>query len=60
MRVVPQMNAFAIGIPVKVILGFLVIYAVIPVYVSFVPQIFDKMFASLELMFATMRTAAAG
>lgn len=56
MRVVPQMNAFAIGIPVKVILGFLVIYAVIPVYVNFVPQIFDQMFIGLEEMFAMMRT----
>lgn len=57
MRVVPQMNAFAIGIPVKVILGFAVIYAVIPVYVSFVPQVFDQMFQGMELMFATMRGA---
>lgn len=56
MRVVPQMNAFAIGIPVKIILGFLVIFAVIPVYVAFAPQIFDRMFAALELMFATMRS----
>lgn len=59
MRVVPQMNAFAIGIPVKVILGFLVVFAMIPIYVQFVPGLFDRMFQALELMFATMRGAAA-
>ena len=59
MRVVPQMNAFAIGIPVKVILGFLVVFAMIPIYVQYVPGIFDKMFQGLELMFATMRSAPA-
>lgn len=58
MRVVPQMNAFAIGIPVKVILGFLVIFAMIPVYVQFVPGLFDRMFQAMELMFATMRAPA--
>ncbi|MBD5559245.1 MAG: flagellar biosynthetic protein FliR [Clostridia bacterium] len=59
MRVVPQMNAFAIGVPVKIILGFLVISSMIPIYVSFAPQLYDRMFAALELMFSTMRSGAA-
>ena len=54
MRMVPQMNAFSIGIPIKIILGFLVLFAVIPVYVAFMPQIFDKMYAGLEQMFAAL------
>ncbi len=54
MRMVPQMNAFSIGIPIKVILGFLVLFAVIPVYVAFMPQVFDQMYAGLEKMFATL------
>lgn len=57
MRVVPQMNAFAIGIPVKVILGFLVVFAMIPIYVQYVPGLFDKMFQGLEEMFDVMRAA---
>lgn len=54
MRMVPQMNAFSIGIPIKIILGFLVLLAIIPVYVAFMPQVFDQMFAGLEQMFATL------
>ncbi len=54
MRMVPQMNAFSIGIPIKIILGFLVLLAIIPVYVAFMPQVFDQMYAGLEKMFATL------
>ncbi|WP_066683547.1 flagellar biosynthetic protein FliR [Christensenella intestinihominis] len=54
MRMVPQMNAFSIGIPIKIILGFLVLFAVIPVYVTFMPQVFDQMFAGMEQMFSTL------
>lgn len=54
MRMVPQMNAFSIGIPVKIILGFLVLLALIPVYVNYMPQLFEQMFAGLEQMFATL------
>ncbi len=54
MRMVPQMNAFSIGIPIKIILGFLVLFAIIPVYVAFMPRVFDSMYDGLERMFATM------
>lgn len=54
MRMVPQMNAFSIGIPVKIVLGFLVLFAMIPVYVAFMPQVFDQMFAGLEQMFSAL------
>ncbi len=54
MRMVPQMNAFSIGIPIKIILGFLVLFALLPVYVAFMPQVFEQMFAGLERMFNTL------
>ncbi len=54
MRMVPQMNAFSIGIPIKIILGFLVLFALLPVYIAFMPHIFDVMYEGLDQMFATM------
>ncbi|MGI6152255.1 MAG: flagellar biosynthetic protein FliR [Christensenellaceae bacterium] len=54
MRVVPQMNAFSIGMPMKVILGFIVMFAVMPIYVPFTTYIFDQMYVGFDRMFATM------
>ncbi|HBU12640.1 MAG TPA: flagellar biosynthetic protein FliR [Clostridiales bacterium] len=54
MRVVPQMNAFSIGMPIKIILGFFVLSAVIPVYVYFTGSIFNQMFTGLDQMFVAL------
>lgn len=53
-RSVPQINPFAVGLPLKVITGFVVLLAMIPVYVNFLPQIFDKMYAGVDNIFAAM------
>lgn len=53
-RSVPQINVFAIGLPLKVVLGFVVLLAMLPVYVSFLPQVFDQMYVGLDNMFATL------
>ncbi len=54
MRVVPQMNAFSIGIPIKVVLGFMVLVAMMPIYVVFTNTIFASMFQGLDRMFSTL------
>lgn len=53
-RSVPQINVFAIGLPLKVVIGFVVLLAMLPVYVNFLPQIFDQMYIGLDNMFAAM------
>jgi flagellar biosynthetic protein FliR len=49
-RTVPQMNVFVVGIPLKIILGFLILLLVLPVYVQFTGEIFKHLFASIEKM----------
>lgn len=50
-RTVPQMNMYVVGIPVKIIIGFLVLWIVIPVFVGFSNTIFDHLYEGLNLMF---------
>lgn len=49
-RAVPQVNVFVVGIPLKVILGFMMLLLVLPVYVGFTDVIFDRMFRSINTM----------
>ena len=51
-RTVPQMNVFVLGLPMKVLLGFLVILSVLPVYGALSGEIFERMFAGIEQVFA--------
>lgn len=51
-RTVPQLNMFVIGMPVKVVLGFLVMLLALPALVRLTNPLFEQMFAGLEQMFA--------
>ena len=51
-RAIPQMNVFVVGIPLKMLLGFLILLLVLPVYVNFTDVIFDNMFSSIDKMLA--------
>ena len=53
-RSVPQINPFAVGLPLKVVTGFVVLFAMLPVYVNFLPQIFDRMYIGVDNIFAAM------
>lgn len=53
-RSVPQLNVFSIGYPIKIILGFIMILVLIPIFIGFTSTIFDEMFVGLEKMFAAM------
>lgn len=49
-RAVPQMNVFVVGIPLKIILGFMVLMLILPIFVNFTGVIFDRMFESMDKM----------
>lgn len=50
-RTVPQMNVFNVGMPLKVLLGFVVLMLVLPVYGYFTEGIFQTMFEGIEQVF---------
>jgi flagellar biosynthetic protein FliR len=49
-RAVPQISVFVVGIPLKIILGFLALLLVMPIFVSFTGAIHDRMFESINKM----------
>ena len=49
-RTAPQMNVFVVGIPLKIIMGFLALLLLLPVYVNFTNTLFDNMFESIHYM----------
>lgn len=50
-RTVPQMNMFVVGIPLKVIVGLVILMFVIPVFIEFSDTIFVTMFNHMDNMF---------
>jgi flagellar biosynthetic protein FliR len=52
MRTVPQLNVFVVGVPIKMLVGFLVLMVSIPAFVNFSSNIFSEMFSAVEKMFA--------
>lgn len=51
-RAIPQMNVFVVGIPLKMLLGFLMLLLMIPIFVPFSNVIFDRMFVCIDQMIA--------
>ncbi len=54
---VPQMNMFVIGMPLKVVLGFGVLFLVMPVYGDFSLLVFERMFEGMESVLSVMAGA---
>jgi flagellar biosynthetic protein FliR len=50
-KTVPQMNMFVVGIPVKLVVGLLVLFISIPIFVKFSSTIFTEMFQAIEEVF---------
>ncbi|MCL1816617.1 MAG: flagellar biosynthetic protein FliR [Clostridiales bacterium] len=57
-RSVPQINMFVVGIPLKLLVGFVILLVVAPVFVSFSETVFTEMFIGVEKMFAAFITAS--
>lgn len=53
LRTVPQMNMFVVGVPLKMIVGLIVLMFSLPVFINFSGKIFSEMFAAIEQMFGT-------
>ncbi|MDR2530102.1 MAG: flagellar biosynthetic protein FliR [Oscillospiraceae bacterium] len=53
-RAVPQIHMMVVGVPLKLLVGFIVFAAIIPVYVNSAPAIFEDMFDWLARMFETL------
>lgn len=52
-RSVPQMNMFVIGIPIKTLVGLIVLLVTIPTFISFSDTIFTEMFQAMDTVFDT-------
>ncbi len=53
-RTVPQMNVFVVGMPLKLALGLLTLYFMVPVFFRVMLALFDKMYAYLYLIMKSM------
>ncbi len=49
-RTTPQMNVFVVGIPLKILLGFLMLLLILPVYARYSETIFQQMFQAIDYM----------
>lgn len=47
-RTLPQMNIFVLGIPIKIVLGLLAIYLLMPIYSGVKVNMFDEMFTIMQ------------
>jgi flagellar biosynthetic protein FliR len=55
-RTMPQMNVFVVGMPIKILLGMIVLFIVFPLYIGFFEYIFDTMFEHLwDLLHAIVK-----
>ncbi|MDF2545854.1 MAG: flagellar biosynthetic protein FliR [Anaerosolibacter sp.] len=55
-RTMPQMNVFVVGMPIKILLGMMVLFIVFPLYIGFFEYIFDTMFEHLwQLLHAIVK-----
>ncbi len=56
-RSVPQMNVFVIGVPLKIALGVLAMFMVLPIYITFTDGIFRDMFNAITVVFSEINAA---
>jgi flagellar biosynthetic protein FliR len=53
-RTVPQMNVFIVGIPLKIGIGLLTLYIMMPVFIQIMTVIFDRMYGYIYLIIRSM------
>ncbi|ANE47551.1 flagellar biosynthesis protein FliR [Paenibacillus swuensis] len=53
-RTVPQLNIFVVGVPLKIIVGFLVMLLLIPGFIGLFEQIFNSMMEALHALMQLM------
>jgi flagellar biosynthetic protein FliR len=50
-RTVPQVNVFVVGVPVKTLVGFLILMMSVPVFINFSSNIFSELWTALDRVF---------
>jgi flagellar biosynthetic protein FliR len=53
-KTVPQMNVFVVGIPLKIGVGLLTLYIMLPVFIQIMSVTFDKMYGYIYLIIRSM------
>ncbi|MDD2619651.1 MAG: flagellar biosynthetic protein FliR, partial [Syntrophomonadaceae bacterium] len=53
-RTVPQMNVFIVGMPLKILLGFVTLFIMLPVYLWLFGSLFNEFFAYVDKMIMIM------
>lgn len=54
-RTAPQMNVFVIGIPIKIIIGLVMLLLIVPMFVNMTGPIFDEMFQFIDKAFLAIQ-----
>lgn len=57
-RTVPQMNMFVVGIPLKILVGLVVLAGTFSLFVGISKEITTQMFGFIDLMFDSLRSVA--
>lgn len=47
-RTVPQVNVFIVGMPLKILIGFMVLMIILPVFMMLVQQLFEEMVTAMR------------
>ncbi len=53
-KTVPQMNVFVVGIPLKIGVGLITLYVMIPIFVQIMTVTFDRMYGYIYLIIRSM------
>ncbi|MHB1392447.1 MAG: flagellar biosynthetic protein FliR [Clostridia bacterium] len=53
-KTVPQMNVFVVGIPLKIGIGLLTLYVMIPIFIQIMTVTFDRMYGYIYLIIRSM------
>ncbi len=54
MRAIPQLNAYMVGIPLKVLVGLTILLFMQPFYIGYSDRLFERMFIASEQVFRLM------
>ena len=54
MRAIPQLNAYMVGIPLKVLVGLMVLFLMQPLYATFCDKVFEQIFSASSQWIAAM------
>ena len=53
-KTVPQMNVFVVGIPLKIGIGLLTLFVMMPVFIQVMTVTFDRMYGYIYLIIRSM------